>query len=78
MVQASMGVDSVSLLASGGIRVTGHAPTGTTCRVERSANLVEWESAGLAVEVAAGVFEFIDTQSIAITAGFYRLLSSGQ
>ena len=75
IIPISMSVDAVSLLAAGGIRVTGQAPPGTTCRVERSTNLLDWGFAGPALEVTAGIFEFIDSQPPAGAACFYRLLS---
>lgn len=76
IAQTSMGVDAVSVLAAGGVRVTGHAPHGMICRVERSMDLVDWEPAGSTVAAASGVFEFIDSQPPAGTACFYRLSGS--
>jgi len=72
-----MSVDAVSVLTSGGIRVSGHGPRGATCRVERSMNLVDWEYVGSAVETGAGVFEFIDSEPPG-GACFYRIASAGQ
>ena len=76
IIEASVSLDTMSFVAAGGFRVAGHAPHGTICRVERSMNLVHWEPAGPAVEVASGVFEFIDSHPPPGTACFYRLLSS--
>jgi hypothetical protein len=76
LAQALMGIENISFLAAGGLRVTGHAPHGTICRVERSTNLLDWEPAGSAVEAANGVFEFIDSQPPAGPACFYRFRGS--
>ena len=73
-----MSVDAVSVLAGGGIRVSGHGPHGATCRVERSTNLADWEYVGSAVETGAGVFEVIDSKPPVGVACFYRTASSGQ
>ena len=73
-----MSVDAVSVLAGGGIRVSGHGPHGATCRVERSTNLADWEYVGTAVELGAGVFEVIDSRPPVGVACFYRIASAGQ
>jgi hypothetical protein len=73
---ATMSVDTVSFVAAGGLRVTGHGPHGTICRVERSTNLLDWGFVGMAVEVANGVFEFIDSQPPVGPACFYKLSTS--
>jgi hypothetical protein len=74
--QVTMSVDTVSFVAAGGFRVTGYGLHGTICRVERSTNLSDWVFAGMAVEVAPGLFEFIDSQPPSGPTCFYRLLSS--
>jgi len=76
VTQVSMGVDAVFFVAAGGLRVTGHAPQGTICRVERSINLVDWEPVGVAQEISAGTFQFIDAQPPAGPACFYRMLGT--
>jgi len=78
IAQAAIGVDVISILPSGGFRVTGHAPPGTSCRVERSVNLVDWEPAGSAVEGVGGAFEFIDSQPPTGPACFYRFVGSNE
>ena len=75
MAQALMSTDRMSFVAAGVFRVSGHGPHGTPCRVERSTDLVDWEPAGSAVEVANGVFEFTDSQPPAGAACFYRFLN---
>lgn len=74
----AVGVERVAAMPEGGVRVTGFAPVGTFCRVERSSNLRDWTYAGQAVEKGGGVFEFTDPQPPAGTACFYRMLKSGQ
>jgi hypothetical protein len=68
---AAMSIDAVSFVR-GGVRVTGHGPPGSSCRVERSTNLVDWEPVGPVVEMAAGAFVFTDAQPPLGPACFYR------
>jgi len=75
----AMSIGSVFPLAGGsGVRVTGQAPPGTVCRVQRSVNLIDWEDAGSVAATTNGVFEFIDSQPAAGPACFYRLRGSDQ
>jgi choice-of-anchor C domain-containing protein len=71
-----MSIDAVSVLGVGSIRVTGHAPPGTICQLQRSTNLIDWEDAGSVVPTTSGVFEFIDSQPANGPACFYRLRGS--
>ena len=74
MVPVSMSAGAVSFLAAGGVRVTGHAPSGTVCHLQRSMNLIDWEDAGSAAATDRGVIEFLDTQPPGGAACFYRLV----
>lgn len=72
----TMSVVAVEFMSVCGTRVTGCAPRGTICRVERSTDLKTWSYVGRPAESGNGVFELIDLQPPDSSVCFYRMLRS--
>lgn len=71
-------IESVALDAQEGSMVAFFGVSGSRYEVQLSENLVEWRTVELAVEVANGVFTFVDSEFPGVRNRFYRVITSAE